>query len=287
MGSGIEVAAVVTNPDRPAGRGMKLRPSPVKERALEHGLEILQPERARDPQLHARLRALGPDVATVVAYGSILPTSLLEIPPQGFVNLHFSLLPLYRGAAPVQRALLEGRDETGVSIMVLTQGMDEGPVLARRATAVGEDETAGTLGDRLADIGARLLAETLPRYVAGELDPEPQSDAEATYAPKVTSDEARIDWNQPAQAIRAHVRGLNPAPGAWSILDDARLKLWTVVPATASLLSPGEIEGGERLLVGTATSSLEIIEAQLQGKKRMSGTELARGLRLPPGARLG
>lgn len=278
---------MVTNPDRPAGRGMELRPSPVKERALEHGLEILQPERARDPELHDRLRAVAPEVATVVAYGSILPMSLLEIPPHGFVNVHFSLLPLYRGAAPVQRALMEGRDETGVSIMVLTQGMDEGPVLARRATAVGDDDTAGTVGDRLADIGSRLLVETLPRYVAGDLEAEPQSDAEATYAPKVTSDEARIDWNQPAQVIRAQVRGLNPVPGAWSMLDDVRLKLWRVAPATASPLAAGEIEGGDRLLVGTATSPLEIVEAQLQGKKRMSGSELARGLRLPPDARLG
>lgn len=278
---------MVTNPDRPAGRGMELRPSPVKERALAHGLEILQPERTRSPELHDRLRALNPDAATVVAYGSILPTSLLEIPAHGFVNVHFSLLPLYRGAAPVQRALMEGADETGVSIMVLTQGMDEGPVLARRATPVGDDETAGSVGGRLAQIGAQLLVDTLPRYVAGELEPEPQPAAEATYAPKVTSDEARIDWNQPAEVIRAQVRGLNPAPGAWSMLDEARLKVWSVVPASTPPLAPGQIEGRDRLLVGTATAPLEIIEAQLQGKKRMSGSELARGLRLPPGARLG
>lgn len=285
--SDIEVAAVVTNPDRPAGRGMKLRPSPVKQRAAEHDLEVLQPERAREPELHERLHALAPDVATVVAYGSILPTSLLEIPPKGFVNVHFSLLPLYRGAAPVQRALMEGRTETGVSIMVLTKGMDEGPVLAERVTQVIDQDTAGTVGERLAAIGASLLVETLPRYVAGELEPVPQVDADASYAPKVSSEEARIDWTAPADVIHAHVRGLDPVPGAWSTVGNTRLKVWSVAPAPDHKLAPGEIASAGGLWVGTATVALEIAEAQLQGKQRMSGAELARGLRLAPGTRLG
>lgn len=266
---------------------MEPRPSPVKQKALEHGVEILQPERARDPELHQRLRDLAPDVATVVAYGSILPVSLLEIPPKGFVNVHFSLLPLYRGAAPVQRAVMEGRAETGVSMMVLTQGMDEGPVLATRATRIGRTDTAGSIGDRLALEGAGLLVQTLPPYVSGELEPVPQSSVDATYAPKITSEEARVDWSAPAEAIDAHVRGLNPVPGAWTRLDDVRLKIWEVRAAPERTLSPGEAEAREGLWVGTGTFPLEVVEAQLQGKQRMGGAELSRGLRLPPGARLG
>lgn len=286
MASDIDVAAVVTNPDRPAGRGLKLRPSPVKQLALQHDLQVLQPERAREPELHDALRTLQPDLAVVVAYGRILPTSLLDIPPKGFVNVHFSLLPRYRGAAPVQRAVMEGDSETGVSIMVLTAGMDEGPVLARRATAIADDDTAGTVGERLATEGAELLLETLPPYLTGQLEPVPQDDEAASYAPKVTSAEARIDWAWSATEISAHVRGLNPVPGAWSMLEGTRLKVWKVTPATAPGLAPGEILVEGALLVGTGTTPVELTEAQLQGKQRMSGTELARGLRLAPGSRL-
>lgn len=287
LASEIEVAAVVTNPDRPAGRGMQLRASPVKQRALEHGLEVLQPEKARAPELHDRLRTLAPDVATVVAYGSILPTSLLEVPPKGFVNVHFSLLPLYRGAAPVQRAVMDGRDRTGASIMVLTAGMDEGPVLATTETAIGPDDTAGSVGDRLAVRGAELLVETLPAYVEGELEPVPQSVDDATYAPKVTTEEAHIDWTGPSGVVDAQVRGLNPVPGAWSLLGDLRLKIWKIKPAPGRALAPGEVEAGDGLWVGSGTDALELVDAQLQGKQRMSGAELARGLRLEPGTRLG
>lgn len=282
LASDIEVAAVVTNPDRPAGRGMKLRPSPVKERAVEHDLEVLQPEKAREPELHERLKDLAPEVATVVAYGKILPTSLLEIPPKGFINVHFSLLPLYRGAAPVQRALMDGRTETGVSIMVLTAGMDEGPVLAMRSTLIGEEDTAGTVGARLAREGAELLTATLPAYVTGELQPVPQDDDQATYAPKVTTDEARIDWTRPASELRDHVRGSNPVPGAWTNLGGERLKVWSVALSARRDLQPAEVavEGG--LTVGTGDGALELKEVQMRGKRRMDGAELARGLRLGP-----
>lgn len=282
MASDTEVAAVVTNPDRPAGRGMQLRPSPVKQRALERGLEVLQPERARDLELHERLRTVAPDVATVVAYGSILPTSLLEIPPKGFVNVHFSLLPLYRGAAPVQRAVMEGRAETGVSIMVLTAGMDEGPVLARRTTPIDAHDTAGSVGERLAAEGAELLATTLPAYATGELEAVPQKDEDATYAPKITSDEARIDWTRSADDVRNHVRGLNPVPGAWTTLDGERLKVWSTAPSARSDLEPGELAVEDGLTVGTGDGALELTEVQMRGKKRMDGPELARGLRSGP-----
>jgi methionyl-tRNA formyltransferase len=284
--SDIEVAAVVTNPDRPAGRGMELRASPVKQAASEAGLPVLQPESARAPELIERLQELAPDVATVVAYGKILPLSLLEIPPRGFVNVHFSLLPLYRGAAPVQRALMEGSSETGVSIMVLTEGMDEGPVLARESTPVAYEDTAGSVGERLALVGADLLVETLPGYVTGTIAPEPQAEDMATYAPKVGTDEARIDWALPAGRIRDHVRGLNPVPGAWTALDDARLKVWRVEPSTETGLAPGAIRLRDGIHVGTGGEAVRLSDVQLQGKRRMSGEELSRGLRIGPGAYL-
>lgn len=274
----------MTNPDRPAGRGMDLRPSPVKVRAVDAGIPVLQPDKARDPAFHDQLRDLAPDMAVVVAYGKILPLSLLEIPPLGFVNVHFSLLPLYRGAAPVQRAVMEGRSETGVSIMVLTEGMDEGPVLARTATEISRDDTAGSVGERLATDGARLLVETLPPYSSGELVPEPQDDDLATYAPKITTDEARIDWTLDRKSISDHVRGLNPAPGAWTELDGKRLKVWQVDPAPDLDLSPGQLSPD--LVVGAGDGALRLVDVQLQGRKRMAGSELARGLRLPPETRL-
>jgi methionyl-tRNA formyltransferase len=280
------VAAVVTNPDKPAGRGMDLRPSPVKEEALRAGVEVLQPPRARDPELEERLRAIAPDVAVVVAYGSILPGSLLEVPRLGFVNLHFSLLPAYRGAAPVQRALMDGVPVTGVSIMVLTEGMDEGPVLAVAEVPVEPRDTAGTLGARMAELGAPLLVETLRGYAAGEVQPREQDHGRATYAPKITTEEARVDWARPAEQIANLVRGLNPAPGAWTEWEGRRLKLWQVTPADDEL-EPGELRAsGSALLAGTGTNALELADVQLAGKRRMSGGELARGLRLDAGARL-
>ena len=284
--SPIEVAAAVTNPDKPAGRGMELRPSPVKEEALRAGLEVLQPRRAREPELEERLRAMAPDVAVVVAYGSILPGPLLEVPRLGFVNLHFSLLPAYRGAAPVQRAVIDGVTVSGVSIMVLTEGMDEGPVLATQEVAVEPTDTAGALGERMAALGAPLLVDTILRYATGELRPREQDHSRATYAPKITTEEARIDWNEPADDIRNLVRGLNPAPGAWTEWDGRRLKVWDVRPADAEL-EPGSLRDGGVLVAGTGTHGLELADVQLAGKRRMSGGELARGLRPGPEARLG
>jgi methionyl-tRNA formyltransferase len=281
----VDVPAVVTNPDRPAGRGMKLQPSPVKAAARDAGLEVLQPPSAKDPELASRLSEIAPDVAVVVAYGRILPVALLQVPPHGFVNVHFSLLPAYRGAAPVQRAVMDGREETGVSIMVLTEGMDEGPVVAAEATRIGAGETAGQVGERLAVIGARILVPALTGYVAGDLEPVPQDDALATYAPKVTPEGARLDWNETASSIANKVRGLNPAPGAWTTLGEERVKLWRGRPATPAGLGPGELLVGDALYAGTGSGSVVVEEAQVAGKKRMSGIEMARGLRLEPGAR--
>lgn len=284
--SPIEVVAVVTNPDKPAGRGMELRPSPVKDEALRHGLEVLQPRRAREPELHEQLTALAADVAVVVAYGSILPGPLLDVPRLGFVNLHFSLLPEYRGAAPVQRAVMDGVAVSGVSIMVLTEGMDEGPVLATQQVAVEPSDTAGTLGERMADLGAPLLVETVTRYAAGELQPVQQDHDQATYAPKITTEEARIDWTKPAPEIANLVRGLNPAPGAWTEWDGKRLKVWEVRPMDEKLEPGAVVEAYGKLLAGTGTEAVELADVQLAGKRRMGGGELARGLRLTAEARL-
>lgn len=264
---------------------MELRPSPVKEEAVAAGVEVLQPARAREPELEERLRELAPDVAVVVAYGSILPGRLLEVPRLGFVNLHFSLLPLYRGAAPVQRAVMDGATVTGVSVMVLTEGMDEGPVLATREVEVRGEDTAGTLGERMAELGAPMLVETIERYAAGEVEPREQDHENATYAPKITPEEARIDWNNPARTIVDHVRGLNPAPGAWTEWSGKRLKVWAARPA-AEALPPGRLGGSGQLLAGTGTEALELTDVQLAGKRRMPGDELARGLRLGEGETL-
>lgn len=289
IASEIEVAAVVTNPDRPAGRGLELRASPVKEATRAHDLRVEQPARARDPGFVEWLRAEGPDVGVVVAYGKILPLELLEVPPFGFVNVHFSLLPAYRGAAPVQRAVFNGDTETGVSIMVLTEGMDEGPVLARRTIPIEPTDTSRTMGDKLARAGAELLVPTLLGHVAGEIAPEEQDHAAATYAAKITNEEATIDWTWPASRIDRHVRALDPAPGSSTELRGKVLKVWGVgKPAEAVDLQPGEIAvmGGE-LVVGTGDDALVMREVQPAGKRRMSGADLARGLRPSPGERLG
>jgi methionyl-tRNA formyltransferase len=266
---------------------MRPRPSDVKIAAADAGLEIVQPESGRDPELEGWLRGKGPDVAVVVAYGYILPAGLLEVPRRGFVNVHFSLLPEYRGAAPVQHAIIDGRDITGVSVMVLTEGMDEGPVLGALQTHIDSEETAGELGDRLAHMGAGLLVETVEPYAAGSMEPTPQDHSLATYAPKITPERARVDWSKSAEAIQRLVRGLNPVPGAWTTLRGDRVKLHRVTLAPEGPgLDPGELASGRAgLFAGTAYGALRVDSAQMRGRKRLSGEELARGLRLEPGER--
>ena len=288
MSSGIEVAAVVTNPDKPAGRGMKMSHSPVKEAALGHGLDVIQVPRARDPELLARMNAIAPDVAIVVAYGSILPKALLDVPHKGFVNLHFSLLPLYRGAAPVQRAIMNGDEISGVSVMVLTEGMDEGPVLATRELPIDDDDSTRTYGERLALDGADLLAETVNAYLEDNLVPTPQDDSRATYAPKLTTEDARIDWTSTSGRIRDLVRALDPEPGAWTTLTGTRLKVFKATPFEERSLAPGEpAVTGASLLVGTGDGSVRLEEVQPATKRRMAGADFARGLRITGSERMG
>jgi methionyl-tRNA formyltransferase len=284
IGAGIDVAAVVTNPDRPAGRGLDVTASPVKVAAQRAGLDVQQPESARAPEVAKWLQSIAADVAVVVAYGKILPQLLLDAVPHGFVNLHFSLLPAYRGAAPVQRAIMDGLDRTGVTVMILTAGMDEGPVVDRAEVRIEDDDTAGTLGARMADVGAPLLVETLPRYVSGELTPIDQDHSVATYAPKVTPDEARIDWTQGSRRVRDFVRALNPTPGAWTELRGRRLKVHRVEDASGGEdgLGPGTLRAVDDLLVGTGDGAVALVDVQPAGKRRMTGAELARGLRPEP-----
>jgi methionyl-tRNA formyltransferase len=287
LASDLEVSAAVTNPDRPAGRGLGIRPSPVARTAARAGIEVLKPERPSAPEIASRLGELAPDAAVVVAYGRILPGTLLAIPRCGFVNLHFSLLPAYRGAAPVQRAIIDGAKTTGVSVIVLTEKMDEGPLLASDEVPIGEDVTAGELGAELAVRGAVLLTDSVLGYLRGELVPCPQDHAAATYAQKITAEESRIDWSAPAAEIRRLVNALNPAPGAWTTLARERLKLHRIAPAEgAPELDPGELRLGRHLLAGTGDVPIELLEVQLAGRRRMTGADLARGLRLEPGERL-
>jgi methionyl-tRNA formyltransferase len=267
---------------------MRARPSPVKVAAETAGLRVLQPASARDPSLAESLDAIGPDAATVVAYGKILPAALLERPRLGFVNLHFSLLPAYRGAAPVQRALMDGCRTTGVSIIVLTEGMDEGPVLACEEVTVSDLDTLGSLGERLARVGARLLVRTLSAYASGALEARSQDHERATYAPKVSTEEAHLDWRRSAEEIRNLVRACNPEPGAWTTLLGRRMKVFVAARAPGpGHLEPGAVEAADELRAGCADADVVLLEVQMAGRRRVTGPEAARGLRLEAGESFG
>lgn len=277
-----EVVAVITRPDAPAGRGKRLAASPVKELALEHGLPVLTPARARD--VVPELQALGPDCCPVVAYGKILPRAVLDVPAYGFVNLHFSLLPAHRGAAPVQHALLAGDDVTGATTFLLDEGMDTGPVLGMFTETVLSTDTAGDLLARLAEGGAGLLTASLDALEDGLLRAEPQQAEGISYAPKLTVDDARIDWSRPAPIVDRTVRACTPAPGAWTTLSGARVKLGPVRRAASASLTPGEI-GGE--LVGTGQGDVRLSTVQPAGKGPIDAAAWLRGARLTPDARFG
>lgn len=271
-----EVAAVVTAPDRPRGRGMKLQPSEVKSAASRPGISVLQPTTLKNAQTQDRLRSLQADVFVVVAYGLILPAAVLQMPRLGCVNVHFSLLPRWRGAAPVQWAIIEGDAESGVTVMQMDEGLDTGPVLERFNVAIGPDDTAGTLADRLAELGASVLPEVLSRLEETEATSQPGDGV--TYASKLQPADARIDWAQPAEAIRNRIRGLNPRPGAWTMLGDRRLKIWSAEVAQGEAALPGTLvlRDGE-LQVATGLGRLRLLEVQPEGKSRMSAGEFVRG----------
>ena len=314
------LAAVVTQPDRPKGRDLKLQASPVKELALRAGLPVLQPERAREPGFLAELQRLSPDLIAVAAYGQILPAGILDLPRFGCLNVHTSLLPKYRGAAPIQWAIVNGESETGVTIMKMDLGMDTGAILAQETTRIQPEDDGATLHDRLAHLGAQLLLRTIPDYVAGKLPPKPQPAEGVSYAPKIKKQDGQIDWHQPAESIWNRVRGLKPWPGAFTFLPGGQrhlLKVWQaevvqppsksgagVPPAIRGLPlanagetpaplertgSPGEIlqAGTAGVIVACGRRAVRLLTLQREGGRRLDAGPFLAGHPLKAGDRLG
>ncbi|MBO3745492.1 methionyl-tRNA formyltransferase [Streptosporangiaceae bacterium NEAU-GS5] len=282
-----EVVAVVTRPDAQAGRGRKVHPSPVAQLAEEAGIEVLRPAKAGDPEFLARLKAIGPDCCPVVAYGALLPQSALDIPAHGWINLHFSLLPAWRGAAPVQHAILHGDEITGAATFQIVKELDAGPVYGVVTEEIRPSDTSGDLLARLADSGAGLLAATLDGVEDGTLAARPQPPDGVSYAPKINVDDARADWSAPAMRVDRLVRACDPNPGAWTQFRGQRLKLGPVrLSPDAAPLAPGEIRAAKASVhVGTATHPVELTEVQPQGKRLMTAPEWARGVRAGEGDR--
>ncbi|SDX20290.1 methionyl-tRNA formyltransferase [Celeribacter indicus] len=278
--AGHDILCVYCQPPRPAGRGKKDRPTPVQARAMSLGLPVRHPANFRDPAEVAAFADLGADVAVVVAYGLLLPQSVLNAPRHGCLNIHASLLPRWRGAAPIHRAILAGDAETGVCIMQMEAGLDTGPVLLRRVTQIGESDTTASLHDRLSDLGAKAIVEALARLP--ELTPAPQPEAGATYAKKIDKDEARIDWTRPAVEIDRQIRGLSPFPGAWSTFRGERIK-FHLSRVTDGQGAPGAVIGA--LTIACGEGAVEILSAQREGKRAMQIEEILRGLDLPEGSR--
>jgi methionyl-tRNA formyltransferase len=275
-----EVVAVVTQPDKPRGRDLQVQPSAVKAAALSLKVAVLQPKRARDPQFIDEIRALAPDVGVVVAYGQILPQALLDLPKHGFVNVHTSLLPKHRGAAPIQASILAGDVETGVTIMKMDVGLDTGPILTQRTTPISKEDNSQTLHDRLATIGAELLVDTLPPFVRGEIMPRLQPEG-ATYASKIEKADGQINWNEPAAVIERKIRAFTPWPGAYTFIEiggKARLlKIWKAALEEKGG-APGTILVRDReLVVACGEQALRLLEVQMEGRKRMTAQEFLAG----------
>ena len=287
-----QIDAVVTQPDKPKGRDLKLQPSPVKQLVAGRGTPLLQPARARNEDFVQELRALQPELIVVAAYGQILPPSILELPRFGCVNVHTSLLPKYRGAAPIQWAILNDETETGVTIMKMDAGIDTGPMLSEERTPISADDTSEILHGRLAEMGARLLVRTIPDYAAGKIQPRPQPAEGVSYAPKIKKEDGRLDWTQPARALWNRVRGLTPWPGAFTFLPGevrpTLLKVWQAEPATAQGPA-GEILQADKagLVVACGRDALRIQALQLEGGRRLTTQEFLAGHHLRSGQQLG
>jgi methionyl-tRNA formyltransferase len=275
--SGTKPAAVLTQPDRPAGRGKKLTPGPVKQFAINQGIEVLQPATLRNPEIVSTLKALCPDILVVAAYGLILPQEVLDIPTHGCLNVHASLLPRWRGAAPIQAAILHGDPETGISLMQMTAGLDCGPVYVTEALAIGDDETAGELHDRLADLGGSSLVQHLAAILEGGIEPVEQDESQTVYAPKIDKRDAVIDWRRSAHELRRLVRAYNPVPGAWFDLDGERIKAWQVQLADDVSGAPGKVvsSGRSGFTVACGEGGLHLEIVQRPGKRRVTGEELS------------
>ena len=292
-GDGHQIAAVYTQPDRPAGRGRRLTPPPIKKAALALDLTVRQPESLRDPEAQAELAALGPEAIVVVAYGQLLPQAVLDIPPRGVLNVHPSLLPRHRGASPVPAAILAGEQETGVTVILMDAGMDTGPVLAQRALPIEPADTTGSLSDRLSRLAADLVAETLPDWLAGRIEPAPQDESQATKTPLLRKGQGAIDWSLPAEEIWQRVRAYNPWPGAFTTLDVERLYIWEAWPlqyetgqpqgtvvqlseAPASAFPAGS-EGAFGVQTGRGVLAVRVV--QREGRRALPAGEFAHGLR--------
>ncbi|MBM7090033.1 methionyl-tRNA formyltransferase [Streptomyces sp. NPDC012461] len=284
-----EVAAVVTRPDAPAGRGRRLIASPVAERAADAGIEVLKPAKPKDPEFLERLARIAPDCCPVVAYGALLPRAALDIPARGWVNLHFSLLPAWRGAAPVQHAIMAGDEITGASTFLIEEGLDSGPVYGTVTEEIRPTDTSGDLLTRLAFAGAGLLAATMDGIEDGTLHAVPQPADGVSHAPKVTVEDARVDWRAPALRVDRVVRGCTPAPGAWTTFRGERLKLVQVAPAPGRTdLAPGELSAAKNnVYAGTGSHAVELLWVQAQGKKPMRAADWARGVRIGAGETVG
>ncbi|MFL5578696.1 MAG: methionyl-tRNA formyltransferase [Gemmatimonadaceae bacterium] len=295
LGEGFDVVAVVTQPDKPQGRSRSsVVASPVKRIAEQEGIAVLQPERPRSPEFVERLRALGADLSVVVAYGHILPREVIDLPPLGTLNIHASLLPALRGAAPIQAAILQGAAETGVTIMRMVPALDAGPVVLAASTPIVEDETYGELQNRLAELGAQALVEALALIAVGRATETPQDDSLATYAPKVDRErDARVDWTRDAAVVGRTVRAFDPRPGAFTTLRGAEVKLFGArsAPAAGAAVvgAPGEVlaVGDDGLLVACGTGAVRILVAQPAGKRRLTAAEWARGRGVGVGDRFG
>ena len=290
--SAFAIVAVVTQPDRPKGRDLKLQPSPVKQLALSAGLPVLQPAKAREESFLAELKTRQPDLIAVAAFGQILPKSLLEIPRLGCLNVHTSLLPKYRGASPIQSAILNGETETGVTIMQMDVGLDTGAILTQRPTPIHPEDNAATLHDRLALLGAELLVETIPAYAVGTIQPQPQAHELATHVAKIKKEDGRIDWTQPAPAIWNRIRAFTPWPGAFTFLpaqpQPLLLKLWQAEVVSQSSAA-GEILSADKngIIIACGEGALRVTSLQREGGRRLSAPEFLAGHPLKSGVRLG
>ena len=286
VAAGHQVLTVVTQPDRPRGRGQHPAPPPVKETALRLGLAVYQPERVRRPEAVEQLRTLAPEAMVVVGYGQIIPQNVIDLAPLGIINVHASLLPKYRGAGPIQWAIINGETRTGVTTMRIDAGLDTGDMLLKAETEIGLDETAVELGQRLAVMGADLLVKTLDSLARGAITPQPQNSAEATLAPLLKKEDGVIDWSRPAAAIHNRVRGLQPWPGASTPFRGQALHIWRS-RVHARQGAPGRFVSLKPPVVGCGAGSLELVDVQMEGRKRMSAADFANGQRLTDNDRLG
>ena len=285
---GEDVVAVVTQPDRPKGRGQKLMPPPVKELALRHGIPVHQPLKVRESSVMELLREMRPDVIVVVAFGQILPKALLEIPPRGCINVHASLLPRYRGAAPLNWCIVNGEHETGVTTMLMDVGLDTGPMLLKRTTVLDENEDIASLHDRMSVMGAELLSETIDGLLAGTVVPVEQDGSQSCYAPLLKKEDGLMDWNRTARDLHNQVRGLMVWPGAYTVVDGQVLKIYRSRIGAGSGV-PGQVLRADKhgLEVACKEGSLVVEEMQLAGKKRLDAASFLSGYALPAGTRLG